>query len=112
MFTTQTLSTLAVALLAMAPSVQSHMIMASPKPFGSPNNSPLDPSGSDYPCHMTTIDTSTGPSNDWAVGSTQQLAFSGSAVHGGGSCQIAVTTDKTPTKDSKFKVRSAALGIL
>lgn len=53
---------------------------------------------------MTTIDTSTGPSNDWAVGSTQQLAFSGSAVHGGGSCQIAVTTDKTPTKDSKFKV--------
>ena len=104
MFTSQTLSTVAVAMLAMAPAVQSHMIMATPKPFGSPNNSPLDPSGSDYPCHMTTVDTSTGPSNDWAVGSTQTLSFSGSAVHGGGSCQVSITTDKTPTKDSKFKV--------
>lgn len=42
--------------------------------------------------------------NNFKVGEQQTLSFSGSAVHGGGSCQLSVTTDKTPTKDSKFKV--------
>ncbi|KAJ4353380.1 uncharacterized protein N0V89_005109 [Didymosphaeria variabile] len=104
MFTSQALSTLAVAMLSMAPSVQSHMILATPKPFGSPDNSPLDPSGSNYPCKMTSATAGAGPMNDFAVGSKQQLSFTGSAVHGGGSCQVSVTTDKNPTKDSVFKV--------
>ncbi|CAO2650620.1 Nn.00g019120.m01.CDS01 [Neocucurbitaria sp. VM-36] len=87
----------------MAPlAANAHMIMADPKPFGSPNNSPLDPSGSDFPCKAVPYTVNT--MNDWPVGSTQSLAFTGSAVHGGGSCQISVTTDKEPTKDSKWKV--------
>jgi hypothetical protein len=93
------------SLLAMAPSVSAHMIMAEPKPFGSPNNSPLDPSGSDYPCKMGASGSSAGgPMNEFKVGQNSTLSFSGSAVHGGGSCQLAVTLDKNPTKDSAFKV--------
>jgi hypothetical protein len=93
------------SLLAMAPSVTAHMIMAEPKPFGSPNNSPLDPLGSDYPCKMgASASTANAPMNEFKVGQNSTLSFSGSAIHNGGSCQLAVTTDTTPTKDSKFKV--------
>ncbi|EDU40111.1 lytic polysaccharide monooxygenase [Pyrenophora tritici-repentis] len=96
-------STLFAAMLAMAPfSANAHMIMASPVPYGHPNNSPLDASGSDYPCKAGPYTIVT--MNDWKVGSTQKLFFTGTAVHGGGSCQVSVTKDKEPTKDSKFKV--------
>ncbi|KAF2747321.1 lytic polysaccharide monooxygenase [Sporormia fimetaria CBS 119925] len=91
------------ALLAMAPGVFGHMIMQQPVPYGSPNNSPLDRSGSDYPCKNVpyTINTM----NNWPVGSEQTIDFGGgTAVHGGGSGQVAVTLDKNPTAASKFKV--------
>lgn len=38
------------------------------------------------------------------VGTPQIPNFTGSAVHGGGSCHLSVTLDRKPTKDSKFKV--------
>ena len=95
-------STFFVALLAMAPfSATAHMIMANPIPFGHPNNSPLEASGADYPCKAGPYSVVT--MNEWKVGSTQKLSFTGTAVHGGGSCQISVTTDKEPSKNSKFK---------
>ncbi|CAH0005172.1 unnamed protein product [Clonostachys byssicola] len=97
------LSKTLAAFLGMAASASAHMVMTSPVPFGNPNNSPLDASGSDFPCKgpVSGGDFST---NSYAQGSTQKLAFKGSAVHGGGSCQVSVTTDLSPTTASVWKV--------
>lgn len=92
----------AFTIATLASYASAHMLMAEPKPYGSPDNSPLFEDGSNFPCKGAVNDGSA--SNTYKAGSTQQLAFTGSAVHGGGSCQISLTTDKNPTKDSVWKV--------
>ncbi|KAL7918588.1 hypothetical protein ACQKWADRAFT_303703 [Trichoderma austrokoningii] len=95
----------AVAVLATAASA--HMKISSPVPYGASdlNNSPLDAAGADFPCKQRpTVYDLEGASNVYAQGSTQKLAFIGTAVHGGGSCQISVTTDARPDKNSVWKV--------
>jgi hypothetical protein len=67
-----------LARLAMAPLyAHAHMIMANPVPYGNPNNSPLDASGSDFPCKAVPYTVKT--MNEWKIGSTQTLAFTGTA---------------------------------
>jgi hypothetical protein len=100
-------TTVLAAMLALAPmTANAHMIMALPVPYSKDtlNNSPLAPSGADFPCKLRENAFQIGTMNNWTVGSTQKLAFSGSAVHGGGSCQVSVSTDKEPSKASKWKV--------
>lgn len=77
-----------------------HIYLASPKPFEGTISSPLDESGSNFPCQGL----SPGAATSMSLGSTQKLAFIGSAVHGGGSCQVSITYDTNPTKDSVWKV--------
>lgn len=87
--------------------VGSHMIMKSPVPYGrqSLNNSPLAADGSDFPCKLRAgVYNLEGAQNIMAIGEQQTLSFIGSAVHGGGSCQVALTADLQPTKDSKWMV--------
>ncbi|RYP73274.1 hypothetical protein DL771_003703 [Monosporascus sp. 5C6A] len=99
------IKTLAAAgLLAVA---NAHMKMKNPVPFPSQNlgNGPLNVTGSDFPCKYTGPDTyANGEANIYPQGSKQKLQTIGQAVHGGGSCQISITYDTAPTKDSVWKV--------
>merc|ERR1712054_493373 len=92
-----------LAFLGMASAATAHMLMSNPVPYGNPNNSPLDASGADFPCKGAVPDGSVGQ-NVYKAGSTQALTFLGGATHGGGSCQVSVTTDLNPTRDSVWKV--------
>ncbi|KAI5461398.1 hypothetical protein BGZ63DRAFT_424289 [Mariannaea sp. PMI_226] len=91
----------------LASAASAHMLMTNPVPYGLSDldNSPLLADGSNYPCKMRAdAFDAQGASNVYAQGSTQKLSFKGTAVHGGGSCQISITTDLQPNKNSKFKV--------
>jgi hypothetical protein len=89
-----------------------HMLLREPKPYSSPQLQlgPLDPSGSNYPCQATTGATFTGTPTEMAKGSKQKMGFTGSAVHGGGSCQISLTYDNPPSAKSAFKVIHSIIG--
>ncbi|KAL7626153.1 hypothetical protein AAE478_002923 [Parahypoxylon ruwenzoriense] len=99
----------AAAILAAFTAVTNgHMIMQNPKPFGGPDldNSPL--TSSNYPCKLKGDPASfykkDGLDNTMAVGESQTLSFKGSAVHGGGSCQLAITSDPQPSASTSWQV--------
>ena len=92
-----------LAMMGLASAASAHIIMTNPVPLGNPSNSPLEADGSNFPCKGP-VQGGGQTSNVYAQGSTQQLAFQGTAVHGGGSCQVSVTKDLNPTKDSVWKV--------
>ncbi|KAK6080952.1 endoglucanase [Seiridium cupressi] len=75
---TQTLAAAALALFSTA--ANGHMIMAKPKALRGVDATKM------------------------AIGQTQKLSFTGSAVHGGGSCQLAVTSDAAPTASTAWQV--------
>ncbi|ORX97065.1 hypothetical protein BCR34DRAFT_497237 [Clohesyomyces aquaticus] len=87
----------------MAASAYGHMILQFPVPFGSPDNSPLQPSGADFPCKQGPNVYKINKMNELNVGSSYELNVAGGADHGGGSCQLLVTLDKEPTKASTWK---------
>ncbi|KAK4219178.1 hypothetical protein QBC37DRAFT_410461 [Rhypophila decipiens] len=104
MFYNNNIALAATGFVALA---NAHVFMNTPKTFAVPavHNGPLDPTGADFPCQNRGVEYSTGGvSNVMPLGSRQPLAFTGSAVHGGGSCQISITYDTNPTKNSKWKV--------
>ncbi|MCJ1448825.1 MAG: hypothetical protein MMC23_009344 [Stictis urceolatum] len=86
-----------------------HIILENPQPFAWPADghfNPINPDGSDYPCKIPPGGklVPAGPSTKMAIGAPQTLSFNGTAVHGGGSCQLSLTKDIPPTKDSEFIV--------
>lgn len=83
-----------------------HMILSQPKPFSNPavQKSPL--SVSTFPCQGTPGGTFAAGANmnNFELGSKQTLKWIGTAVHGGGSCQVSISYDTNPTPDSVWKV--------
>lgn len=103
-----TFATAAGAAIALfASSASSHLIMQKPVPFGvdSLDNSPLeDAFPGNYPCKQRAGVYDITTMNFMKVGEPQELSFEGSASHGGGSCQLAVSLDTEPTPQSVFKI--------
>lgn len=97
-------SALAVAALLGSSLVDAHMLLVNPEPynFKSWDNSPLSADGSNFPCKET--DYTVTKENQMSKGQPSKLEFKGGATHGGGSCQISITSDRKPTKDTKWSV--------
>jgi hypothetical protein len=94
-----------LALVALVPSTLAHMYVSSPEVYLQDTDNkrtPLSPSGSNYPCYETSGHSGTLPT--YSAGSSQKFSIAGSAVHGGGSCQISITYDLPVNKDSQFHV--------
>ncbi|OQD88330.1 hypothetical protein PENANT_c004G08794 [Penicillium antarcticum] len=96
-----------LAAMLGASAASAHMMMSSPTPYSKDtlNNSPLAADGSDFPCKLRD-NTFEAPETETVIGigESHPLTFVGSATHGGGSCQISLTTDLQPSKDSEWKV--------
>ncbi|CAD0113824.1 unnamed protein product [Aureobasidium uvarum] len=104
------------SVLALIAKSNAHVVMNTPTPYGfsTLQTSPLNGQGYNFPCQSgsrANAFDATGVSNPMKVGEDNDLKFTGSAVHGGGSCQLSVTYEYPPPADkSKWKVIHSYIG--
>jgi hypothetical protein len=79
------------------------MVNPVPYNFDSSDNSPLEAAGSNFPCKITGDYTVT-KENYMVKGETQSMTFHGGTTHGGGSCQISLTSDRAPSNSTTWSV--------
>jgi hypothetical protein len=101
-------STALIAAVAAIPGfVAGHIRMTTPLPYGGRNDFdlfPLDPTGANFPCAVDASKMVFPPDAPTLSVGQSSLTLQGSAVHGGGSCQVSITYDKVPTANSVFRV--------
>lgn len=96
------------AALAICSTSSAHIILSNPTPYSADSltNSPL--TSSQYPCQISgdaaTFYSTDGVSNEATAGDSVSMSFKGSAVHGGGSCQVALSTDMQPSTTTRWSV--------
>ncbi|GME26314.1 Chitin-binding domain 3 [Neofusicoccum parvum] len=104
-------------ILAIIPSAMGHVAMTWPVPFDKAlmqqyeGRSPL--TTSNYPCNTNdfTITDEHRSSNTLHVSQAYDLSFdSNAAPHDGGSCQLSITLDEKPSRESVFKVFTSIEG--
>jgi hypothetical protein len=108
----------AIAASLLLSGASAHMIMKSPFPYHNDtvSTSPLSGSGTlQFPCQMGVSGVYSSPNPTVAqAGSTVPLAFTGSAVHGGGSCQVSLfklgTANTVTANPNDWKVIHSILG--
>ncbi|KAF9884090.1 hypothetical protein FE257_002320 [Aspergillus nanangensis] len=93
-------------ILSIIPIAGAHLILTNPTPFGQNtlNNSPLAADGTDFPCKLRSQGYESSGLNIYTRGEMVNLKFIGSITHGGGSCQISLSKDLAPSKDSTWMV--------
>ncbi|KAM0723167.1 hypothetical protein Q7P37_001367 [Cladosporium fusiforme] len=96
----------AFSLLGLATVAHAHMRLSSPVPFkaGDPDNGPLGGGGGNFPCKSSIFNYEITAMNTIPVNEPVLLGFKGSAVHGGGTCQLSISLDEEPGESSVFKV--------
>jgi hypothetical protein len=94
------IAVVATSFMCMA---NAHMFLSEPKPIqGYAPKDPLDASGSNFPCHGAPLPTSGGQKLTAGETFPLRLEMAGganTAVHGGGSCQLAVLYDTSKAAD-------------
>lgn len=101
MFSKSALTALAMLGLSF---VDAHIIMTYPVPYNEKDLKlgTLNMDGSDFPCQNVGYGVVT--ENHLVKGQPKSMRFRGGATHGGGSCQISITKDRAPTKDTQWSV--------
>lgn len=104
------LSKTLAAVCSLAAVANAHMFLATPARFTSPEatNGPI--TSDNFPCQAQSGTTYSGTTTDMELGSDQPLEFQGQSVHGGGSCQVSITYDESPTSSSTWKVITSIEG--
>ena len=72
--------------------------------LGDQNSDPVHISGFNFPCAVSSFDNVNGEGPTLVPGMGSNIQLLGTAVHSGGSCQISITYDSPPNKDSNWRV--------
>ena len=95
----KTLLAVSVIIMLSVISCRAHILIISPPPYESPNNSPLNVDDFNFP--YKTISNIDVIITNIIIDSPQTLFFKGEAVHDNRSCQVSLIIDNLATKNSR-----------